>query len=353
DLLDILKYIDCLYLEGDAFSCGLPHDDNQSECLGAASREGDTMFVLTEGLDIHIYHLNAFYDCCLGYYTTNSIDLNNIVVYEHDSIPECDCMCNFNLETVLSVEFGGTYVVTLIGLDGFTVGVDTAYVDILPLSHEEEQSSCLSNTKSLDDDTVFFEVLGNDLHTHHLNAFYNCGLDYVVYYDVSDFIITAVEADTGMPADCMCYFNLESVLYNLENGEYTVTLFNIYGEPIGHDTIIVDDEYGLEIYEQSDCLENPTGTIMYSYANEILTFEHHDAFYNCGAEILVQFEQADDTLRFYELNISYDAAHCMCYFELNATAVGIPPGNYVAEVYARDFPTADTYLVDRRTLILE
>ncbi|MBN2227470.1 MAG: hypothetical protein JW763_08900 [candidate division Zixibacteria bacterium] len=355
NLLDILRYIDKLYVyPNPGLHCVVPHDDYQTGCLPEKDYGDDTMYVSVAGYDLHIHHDNAYYDCCLGYWTGNSIDMNHITVYQFDSIPECDCYCYFNLESVFHTEYAGSYVVTLIGLEGDTVGIDTAEVTgEEAFTHEETQSGCLEYAKDDPTDTVFFEVVGNDLHTFHRNAYYNCGLAYLVEYKVADFHIRATEADTGMPADCICYFNLKSVLYDLPDGEYTVTLVDVYGTEIAWDTIVVDGEYGLTGYEQSDCFEDPTGLIEYSYADGELTLKHHDAFYNCVAEMIIQFEQEGNVLRFYERNISEEAVYCLCYFELDATVEGIAPGEYIVEVWAQDYPYSPTVLIDERILILE
>ena len=353
NLLDILAFLEIIYLENGDFYCGFPHEDYQTDCLPGKDFDDDTMYVVVEGYDIHVHHDNAFYDCCLGYWTINSYDLNYITVYQYDSIPECDCLCYFNLKSTIHVQLGGEYVITLIGLGGDTVGVDTAHIEIFPVDHQESQDGCLSYAKDDPTDTVFFEVVGNDLYTYHRNAYYNCGLAYVVDYEIYDFTIRAAESDTGEPADCICYFNLESVLYDLADGEYDVTLVNVYGQEIAWETIVIDNEHGLTGYQQSDCFDYPTGTIVYTYDNGTLTLEHHDAFYNCVAEMLMQFEQAGDTLRFFERNISEEAVYCLCYFELDATADGIAPGDYIVEVWSQEYPDMPLILLDRRILQLE
>ncbi len=353
NLLDILKYIDIIYLENGDFHCVVPHEDYQDGCLPEMDYGDDTMYVVVEGYDIQVHHDYAYYDCCLGYMTINDYDLSHITVYQYDTIPECDCYCYFNLQSTLHTEFEGRYIVTLIGLEGDTVGVDTAYVTGETIHHQETQSGCLSYAKDDPTDTVFFEILGNDLYTYHRNAYYNCGLAYLVDYEVSDFTIRATEADTGMPADCICYFNLKSVLYDLPDGEYTVTLVDIYGVEIGWDTVVIDGENGLTGYEQSDCYQDPTGTIEYTYTDGELTLEHHDAFYNCVAEMIIQFEQDGNVLRFYERNISEEAVYCLCYFELDATVDGIDPGEYIVEVWSQDYPNSPTVLIDQRILTLE
>ena len=225
--------------------------------------------------------------------------------------------------------------------------------------HEEIQSGCIGYEQSRDDSSrVYFEVLGNDLHIHHINAWYNCGLNYVVSYFVEGGYITAMESDTGMPADCICYFNLESILYDLDDGEYIVTLIGIYGDTLKTDTIIVEEGFGLIGYQDSGCLdkgkgEGLTGSIVYTYSDNILAMNHYDAFFNCGAIFLIQFELAGDTLRFYELNISQENVWCMCYFNISVFVIGLELGDYIAEVYEQQYDWDDIQLVDRQIIHLE
>ncbi len=80
---------------------------------------------------------------------------------------------------------------------------------------------------------------------------------------------------------------------------------------------------------------------------------HWNAYLNCAAEIIVNFEVSGDTLRFIERNINYGVpVPCECYFDIRAAAVGIIPGNYVVELYQQAYYFSDTELVDRRNLNL-
>jgi len=225
--------------------------------------------------------------------------------------------------------------------------------------HAEFQTDCLYYEPVKDDTAyVYFEVLGNDLHIRHIDAYYNCGLAYVVDYTVEDFVIYAVEGDTGEPADCICYFNLESVLYDLADGEYTVTLIGIYGDTLKTGTVIVEAEFGLIGYEDTGCLEkgakdDTTSAIVYNYSGDTLNILHYNAFFNCAAEFYMPFELAGDTLRFYELNISQIGVYCMCYFNIFAYTIGLTPGDYIAEVYEQQYYWDEIQLVERRELHLE
>jgi len=321
---------------------GYNHEEITGECVGYRSGEEDSSYMFVEliGNDLHVYHINAYYQCCLEYYITYDIEGYNITAFESDTGEQCDCLCYFNLESILydlMIFEPCEYVVTLIGIYGDTVGIDTLVIS--------------------DSDYVSIEVIGNDLHINHMNAYYNCCLEYYVQYDINGSYITALESDTGMPCWCICYFNVKSVLYDLENGEYIVTVIGIEGDTLGVDTVTVDYEYNLIGYGQVGCLEKmPTGdppNIAYSYSGDTLTMEHFDAFFNCGADILVVFERAGDTLRFYEINTSDEYAYCMCYFEVSATVNNIEPGEYIAEVYAYEPIEPPMQLIDRRVIQLE
>lgn len=234
----------------------------------------------------------------------------------------------------------------------------------LGCQHQEKNSGCLSSPVESADDPgngyMVLNVMGNDLHIYHIDAYYQCCLGYAVDYRIDGFEITATESDTGDLCDCYCLFTLESVLYDLEDGEYAVCLIGIDDDTVGIETIIIGGGPGMTGYHASGCLDTPADAatfedpdIVYSYCCGILSFAHHNAFFNCAAYFLVDFEMAGDTLRFYELNVSNIYVYCMCYFEITAQAADIPPGSYVAEVYEHQYPYEDINLVDRRTIQLE
>jgi hypothetical protein len=232
--------------------------------------------------------------------------------------------------------------------------------------HSETTGICVSYiSKDSPPDTgyVVIEVLGNDLYIHNMHAVYNCGLEYSMDYSFDGNVITATEQDIGEPADCYCYFDhLQSVYYDLENGTYTVIVIGISYEPgegdtLAVETIVVDDSYGMISYWDSGCWpENPDkfgAGIYYLYDDGVLTMEHDSAIFNCGARMIVAFEQAADTLRFFEINISADYAYCICPFDITASVAGIMPGTYVAEIWAVEPLDMPPILSDRRTLVLE
>ena len=109
------------------------------------------------------------------------------------------------------------------------------------INHYDIRGDCLSQKSALQDSGyMVLEVIGNDLHIHHMDAFYQCCLLYFVDYRIVGNDITAVEQDYGNPCYCDCLFNLESILYSLEPNLYTVRLIGIYGDTVGVDTVRVN-----------------------------------------------------------------------------------------------------------------
>lgn len=110
------------------------------------------------------------------------------------------------------------------------------------LAHQDIQGDCLNQPAT--PDPVFgymvLEAQGNDLQIQHLDAYYNCCIEYAVDYQIDNFSITANETDiANNPCFCECYFNLKSTLFDLPGGLYTVTLIDIGGDTVGTDTVTV------------------------------------------------------------------------------------------------------------------
>jgi hypothetical protein len=103
--------------------------------------------------------------------------------------------------------------------------------------HDDIRGDCMSAAQ--DSGYMVLEAIGDDLHIHHIGAYYNCCLDYAVNYEINGSNITARKFDHGEPCDCLCDFNLETILYDLTAGTYTVTLIGIHGDIIGVDTVSI------------------------------------------------------------------------------------------------------------------
>lgn len=115
-------------------------------------------------------------------------------------------------------------------------------IDCPPISvyqHDDIRGDCMGIPALDDSSYMVLEVVGDDLHIHHIDATYQCCLEYVVEFNVANMQITAMENDLGLPCDCICNFDLESILYDLAPGEYRVTLINIFNQIVGMDTVSI------------------------------------------------------------------------------------------------------------------
>jgi hypothetical protein len=244
DMADITYVVDYVFLYGPAPSCSeYRHRDSSGGCLSIPTsantlRPGAAMATrqsaclsdsvlfgsfgtmhaeLIAGV-LHVYHVGAYYQCCLGYSVMYQRDGDHITAMESDTNPQCDCYCYFDLESTwpLNDPYGnGDWIITLIGIAGDTVGVDT-----IPRIG-----------------TMEIEVTGHDLHISHHNAVMNCCPMYYVEYTVTENTITAIENDSLYGCHCLCLFDLESTLYGLSPGEYTVRLIGGQMTPFEGDTV--------------------------------------------------------------------------------------------------------------------
>ncbi len=252
---DLTCFIDYLFRNGSAPACPVYiHDDIIGSCLGntwvadsgntapsLATSSGcltsmpmDTfeyMYAEFIGNNLHIYHNNAFYNCCLEYQVAFELipqsDGLHIIATEQDFGPPCDCLCFFNLESVvndLDISQESTFYITLIGLEGNIVGVDT--VKMGPYGY------------------MYCEVENNNINIYHNNALLNCCPDFFMDYEINGNQITAIERDTLYACHCLCNYNLKSTLFYMPPGGYIVTLiggsFTPYdGKVIGVDTVTI------------------------------------------------------------------------------------------------------------------
>jgi hypothetical protein len=107
------------------------HQEIQSDCLNHPDMPHPLypyMVLEAQGKDLRIHHINAYYQCCIFYTVEYAIDNFDITAAESDSGPLCDCLCYFNLKSTVYDLKSGLYNVTLIGIRGDTVGIDTITV---------------------------------------------------------------------------------------------------------------------------------------------------------------------------------------------------------------------------------
>ncbi len=229
---------------------------------------------------------------------------------------------------------------------GQTIPIGTCF-------HQEIMGQCRDYTL-LNGSYLFVEVIGNDIHIKHINAFYNCCLEYNVEFVFDGNNITVYENNIGDYCYCMCYFDqLESVLFDMAPGIYPITLIGLEGDTVGVDSAYVLDGGGYQGADVGPCEQDPgRADYIYNYYNGTLTLAAYDMLFNCLFIPGIDIEFANDTIRFRITNLTMDFMPCMCYFDITAEVQGIPPGIYTAEVYQQNMLEVPPVLVNRQTLNL-
>jgi hypothetical protein len=247
DISDLTTLIDYLFIAHRPLQCqGTLHSDHTSGCLldgmgrqasGSATSSSECLTAPTtasfgesmeaqfiDGL-LFVYHKYAFYNCCMKYAVTWQVEGEQITAFEADTSGAlCDCLCYFNLSASLwgikpdSVQ---RFIVTLVGIEGDTVGVDTLWMG--PRGY------------------FYAEAFGNDIYLHHLNATMNCCGKYAVDYTFNGDKITAQEMDTtSNPCHCECPYDFLSILHDVAPGTYEIVLLGPPTMPVTKDTIGLD-----------------------------------------------------------------------------------------------------------------
>jgi len=375
DISDLVCWVDCWFVlpGGCTPACPLGQARNHTDISGGCLRgENDGpstrgMYIEAEGNSIHVYHPGAFYQCCLMYEVQYYQYENHFLGYETDTGDLCDCYCPFNLESVIQDLSPGEYVVTLFGIEGDFIGIDTAVVEagVVEFNVGECTPPEVKGPPDQGDPIVNYSWSNGLLTMVHENAFFNCGADLVLEFEMTGDTLRFHEKNINdmIPVPCMCYYELTSVIEGLSPGTYVAEVYN-QDYPWEPDLLLDRQQINLTSsgpvlidFDDTGCLQrggdDVRSTVSYTYSGDTLTLEHLDAMFNCAGIISVEFETAGDTLRFYEFNVSEDWVYCICPFNITATLAGVESGTYIVEVYARDYYLDPIELVDRRTLVLE
>ena len=225
--------------------------------------------------------------------------------------------------------------------------------------HDEVTGFCdMEMEQSSTSEYITLEVIGHSLFITHHNAQYQCCLYYDVVYQLNGNKIVAREVDLGDPCNCICEFDiLQSVFYNLNDGEYLVTLIGINGDTLASTTVTVGTDYGLVDYVLGECQSEKLGKgeydFEYLYSGDTLVMHHTDAYYLCGSILQFEYEKYGNYLYFYEKEfIPEYPPPCMCYYDIKIIIAGIQPGQYYARVYSIWPQSGEEQLLDARWIDL-
>lgn len=103
------------------------------------------------------------------------------------------------------------------------------------------KGDCKDSPTYPDPDNIIITVSGNDITVLHADAFYNCCLTITTEVVQEGYAINLYESESGDPCYCMCYYDLETTIYDLEAGTYTISVYNANGEYVGGGDATVEE----------------------------------------------------------------------------------------------------------------
>jgi len=94
-------------------------------------------------------------------------------------------------------------------------------------------------------DSIIITVSGDDITVLHADAFYNCCLNITTEVVQQGYVINLYEDEWGDdPCYCLCYYDLETTIYDLLPGTYTISVYNDEGEYVGGGTATIEGGKG-------------------------------------------------------------------------------------------------------------
>jgi len=108
---------------------------------------------------------------------------------------------------------------------------------------------------------------------------------------------------------------------------------------------ILPQSYSLNT-PQSQCLEgsegvpaestHPGGTVRFEASYDTLFLYHDSAVYLCCEEFIFALEMDGSTLDFIEVDTSWSACYCWCYYNLETSVAGLWPGTYTVRLWTEE-----------------
>ncbi|UCB53188.1 MAG: hypothetical protein JSV10_03675 [Candidatus Zixiibacteriota bacterium] len=187
----------------------------------------DSVLVWFSANAVWVMHKNAFENCCSKIVTEVIQTPEGFDIFEHDtSTNPCHCLCYFDIVTTIHDVSPGVYLIRVFDTAGNFVGEDAVVVPD-------------------EGDTVIFSAHGDTIFVTHQDAFYNCCSEIKV--DVTETVdgFDLVEYDIGEACNCMCDFDITTIISGVSEGEYVVRLFDIYGNLVDSAVVTV---YGYVVH---------------------------------------------------------------------------------------------------------
>jgi hypothetical protein len=113
-----------------------------------------------------------------------------------------------------------------------------------PVNHMIK-GDCTEEPTYPEPDSIIITVNGNNITVMHADALYNCCLNIDTEVVQQGFVINLYEDEWGEdPCYCLCYYDLETTVYDLLPGTYTINVYNDQGEYVGGGTATIEGGKG-------------------------------------------------------------------------------------------------------------
>lgn len=241
DIADLVCFIRFMFEAGPVPDCWVAdHEDDPGLCLSlpeTAKADGDEEYMYTEadGNRIHIYHVNAYYNCCIGYLVEYRREGFQIQAFEHDTATYlCACLCNFNTVSTLYYMDDGTYTITLWGGydylyhggDPVIIGVDTVEVSATPVLIDYWNDPCEIPDTDGSVEIINYQFSDGILSFDHMEASSDCMAQFTVDFSLTGDTIRLYERKVSeLVAGCTCEYDIHARVDNLMPGTYVAELY--------------------------------------------------------------------------------------------------------------------------------
>jgi hypothetical protein len=214
---------------------------------------------------------------------------------------------------------------------------------------ESLQSECRDDSKSGakggdEGDSVIFDAHGDTIEVIHQDAFYQCCALIKVEVVKSTNGFDLFESDTGALCDCICYFDITTLITGLAQGNYFIRLFDIYGNPVDSALVSLPPKFtefgsskakckGEQFTSGGDPFPGDiVDSILVWFNADTMWVLHKNALENCCLKIKTNVEQTVEGFDIYEYDPS-GGCNCKCYYDILTVIYGVPSGVYIIRIF--------------------
>lgn len=231
-------------------------DFKGAEALDGAPPDKDCIEYMYNGERVLLLkHINAGFNCCpVEILADISIEGNIITIEESEAESACDCLCLFDLDYEIKNLQPGEYTIRII--EPYTTGDDEKLEFTVDLSSSPSGSYCVDrkhypwdvgntetepagvltgysgckSTYTQYEHCIEYQYYWDGrLLLKHINAFFNCCLhDIDGNVTIEDQIITMEEREIGGLCFCICPYDLDYEILDLDPGIYTIRALTGY-----------------------------------------------------------------------------------------------------------------------------